>query len=388
MAKGFWKKKLGYLIVIGMLLAVMPMGILAEEQSESLIRDLMPDYFGVTQTDLMEPVYGESSNGIGPLTDGALDPIEFWGGQPADSKFVFTFDLLANYDLTQVSVMTVEDTIEESSGTHKGVESITIYASRTLEDLFQESNKTVLKTNYEDISRPDLQSAWTISLKGEQWKQARWVSFVFTIGDRKYGACRLKELEVFGTKSAQQDTEEAEEDLPAYLDVVSDSGVAVRIYAKDGKDVLADLGARLSVEQKSDEASLEPVKKGLDGRYNPLVVYDLSLTDSQGEALELDGRALRISFPITQQMAGKKLAVLGGQGAELALYEPLNNYWVMETRCLRSYALIENGHMQSAKPPIEKENGMVSWIVLGCALVLTACSVVVLIVSLYKYKKG
>ena len=91
------------------------------------------------------------------------------------------------------------------------------------------------------------------------WKMARYVAFVFTIDDSAYGACRLEELQVYGTLSATQDEEPEEERLPQYLDIQGDNGVILRLFQKDGRDDLAALGARLVVTLSQEAADLDPV---------------------------------------------------------------------------------------------------------------------------------
>lgn len=243
----------------------------------SIIEGLDAEYYGVATDDLTDPVYAGASAEVGALTDGKRDNVEFWGGKDTEnSKFVFIYDLYANYDLTGAAVYAFADMMDTEFGVHKGIRSATIYASRTFDSLFAESNGVVVKADYAVPGAADETSFYEADAL-PSWKMARYVAFVFTIDDSAYGACRLEELQVYGTLSATQDEEPEEERLPQYLDISGGNGVILRLFQKNGRDDLTVLGAKLVVTLSEDKADLDPRRaKPRAGRFTASKLYTVS----------------------------------------------------------------------------------------------------------------
>ena len=311
------------------------------ERKPSIIEGLEADYYGVATDDLKDPIYNGASQGVGGLTDGVWEDMEFWGGKDTENScFVFIYDLYGNYDLTGAAIDSVRDTFDDATGVHKGIETATIYASRTFENLFAEGTGVVAKSGYEDPSRADRATNFEITAP-DSWKMARYVAFVITIDDSTYGACRLQELQVYGTLSATQDEEPEEERLPQYLDISGDNGVILRLFQKDGRDDLAALGAKLVVTLSEDKADLDPVGQKLGGLYEAAKLYTVKLVDAGGKEIPLDGRIVRLSFPAEDSSVEWKIACVDDSSAELISSSKLGNAYTVETETLRSYATVK-----------------------------------------------
>ncbi len=311
------------------------------ERKPSIIEGLEADYYGVATDDLADPVYAGASQGIGGLTDGVWTDMEFWGGKDTEnSSFVFIYDLYGNYDLTGAAIDSVRDTFDDATGVHKGIETATIYASRTFENLFAEGSGVVAKSGYEDPSRADRATNFEITAP-ESWKMARYVAFVITIDDSTYGACRLQELQVYGTLSATQDEEPEEERLPQYLDISGSNGVILRLFQKDGRDDLAALGAKLVVTLSEDKADLDPVGQKLGGLYEAAKLYTVKLVDAGGKEIPLNGRIVRLSLPAEDSSVEWKIACVDDSSAELISSSKLGNAYTVETETLRAYATVK-----------------------------------------------
>ena len=308
----------------------------------SIIEGLEADYYGVATDDLADPIYGGASQGVGGLTDGIWEDMEFWGGKDTENScFVFIYDLYGNYDLTGAAIDSVRDTLEGATGVHKGIETATIYASRTFENLFAEGTGVVAKSGYEDPSRTDRATNFEITAP-DSWKMARYVAFVITIDDSTYGACRLQELQVYGTLSATQDEEPEEERLPQYLDISGDNNVILRLFQKDGRDDLAALGAKLVVTLSQEAADLDPVTQQLGGRYDAEKLYTVKLVDASGKEIPLDGRIVRLSFPAEEDTSVDwRIACVDDYGAEIISNSVLGDSYTVETETLRSYAMVK-----------------------------------------------
>ena len=308
----------------------------------SIIEGLEADYYGVATDDLADPVYAGASQGVGGLTDGIWEDMEFWGGKDTENScFVFIYDLYGNYDLTGAAIDSVRDTLEGATGVHKGIETATIYASRTFENLFAEGTGVVAKSGYEDPSRTDRATNFEITAP-DSWKMARYVAFVITIDDSTYGACRLQELQVYGTLSATQDEEPEEERLPQYLDIQGDNGVILRLFQKDGRDDLAALGAKLVVTLSQEAADLDPVTQQLGGRYDAEKLYTVKLVDASGKEIPLDGRIVRLSFPAEEDTSVDwRIACVDDYGAEIISNSVQGDSYTVETETLRSYAMVK-----------------------------------------------
>ena len=312
------------------------------EIPSSIIEGLDADYYGVATDDLTDPIYAGASAEVGALTDGKRDSVEFWGGKDTEnSKFVFIYDLYANYDLTGAAIYAFGDMMDTEFGVHKGIRSATIYASRTFDDLFAEGNGVVVKADYAVPGVADETSFYETDALSS-WKMARYVAFVFTIDDSAYGACRLEELQVYGTLSATQDEEPEEERLPQYLDIQGDNGVILRLFQKDGRDDLAALGARLVVTLSQEAADLDPVTQQLGGRYDAEKLYTVKLVDASGKEIPLDGRIVRLSFPAEEDTSVDwKIACVDDYGAEIISNSVQGDSYTVETETLRSYAMVK-----------------------------------------------
>ena len=315
-------------------------GGVSADQSEpavqaSIIEGLEAEYYGVATDNLADPTYMGASAYVETLTDGKRDPVEFWGGKDtANSSFVFIYDLYANYDLTGVDVYASADNIEEDSGIHKGIRSAKVYAARKFADLFT-GTPVVLKEDYADASLPDEEAYFSGDARNE-WKNARFIAYVFTIGDWRYGACRLEELKAYGAMSAVQDEEEQEEKLPEYIDLESDESVVLRIYALDSNDDLTKLNAKLSVKVLSDDESLSFVNDNLSG-YSAQKLYKVELTDDTGNRVKTSGRRMRLSLPNGDNI---KIACVDDYSAEIVSNGILDDSITVETETLRSYAAV------------------------------------------------
>lgn len=260
--------------------------------------------------------------------------MEFWGGKDTEnSKFVFIYDLYANYDLTGAAVYTFADMMDTEFGVHKGIRSATIYASRTFDSLFAESNGVVVKADYAVPGAADETSFYEADAL-PSWKMARYVAFVFTIDDSAYGACRLEELQVYGTLSATQDEEPEEERLPQYLDISGDNSVILRLFQKNGRDDLTALGAKLVVTLSEDKADLDPVAQKLGGRFTASKLYTVKLVDASGKEIPLDGRIVRLSFPAEDSSTEWKIACVDDSSAELISSSRLGDAYTVETETL------------------------------------------------------
>ena len=325
-------------------------GVKSADQSEaaeqkSIIEGIDAEYYGVATDNLADPVYMGASNFVSALTDGSRDSVEFWGGADINnSKFVFIYNLYENFDLTGADIFAFADSIEEDSGIHKGIRSAKVYASRRFEGLFTGTPVTV-KEDYEDPARADETSSYSLAAPSE-WKQVKYVAFVFTIGDSRYGACRLEELKVYGTLSAEQDKEEEKAKLPQYIDISAGNGVVARIYAKDSNDDLNKLSAALKADISTEKSELEFVEAALSG-FKATKLYKLSIINSLGAELDTGGRIIRLSLP--EDNSALKVACVDGNGAEIVSNGTLNGCITVETETLRNYALVSgNGAAKSA----------------------------------------
>ena len=362
----------------------------------SIIEGLDAEYYGVATDDLTDPVYAGASAEVGALTDGKRDNVEFWGGKDTEnSKFVFIYDLYANYDLTGAAVYAFADMMDTEFGVHKGIRSATIYASRTFDSLFAESNGVVVKADYAVPGAADETSFYEADAL-PSWKMARYVAFVFTIDDSAYGACRLEELQVYGTLSATQDEEPEEERLPQYLDISGDNGVILRLFQKNGRDDLTALGAKLVVTLSEDKADLDPVAQKLGGRFTASKLYTVKLVDASGKEIPLDGRIVRLSFPAEDSSIEWKIACVDDSSAELISSSRLGDAYTVETETLRAYATVKasSGAAGDGSEPGGDEPAAaaavlptVLWAVAIVLGVLAAGGVVLTVVAAVKRKK-
>ena len=362
----------------------------------SIIEGLDAEYYGVATDDLTDPVYAGASAEVGALTDGKRDNVEFWGGKDTEnSKFVFIYDLYANYDLTGAAVYAFADMMDTEFGVHKGIRSATIYASRTFDSLFAESNGVVVKADYAVPGAADETSFYEADAL-PSWKMARYVAFVFTIDDSAYGACRLEELQVYGTLSATQDEEPEEERLPQYLDISGGNGVILRLFQKNGRDDLTALGAKLVVTLSEDKADLDPVAQKLGGRFTASKLYTVKLVDASGKEIPLDGRIVRLSFPAEDSSTEWKIACVDDSSAELISSSRLGDAYTVETETLRAYATVKasSGAAGDGSEPGGDEPAAaaavlptVLWAVAIVLGVLAAGGVVLTVVAAVKRKK-
>ncbi len=328
-------------------------------EQKSIIEGIDAEYYGVATTDLKDPIYMGASNFVGALTDGSRDAVEFWGGSDVEnSKFVFIYNLYENYDLSGIDIYAFADSIEEDSGIHKGIRSATVYASRKFEDLFNDG--VVLKSDYIDKTKPDETSFYSTDDVRASWKAARYVAFVFTIGDTRYGACRLEELKVYGTLSAVQDVEEEEPRLPQYIDIESENGVIARIFALNASDDLSKLDAHLKADISTKQEDLSFVDNALFG-YKASSLYDINVVDANGADVALSGRRVRLSIP--EKDLTKVVACVDDFGAEIVSSGVLNDCITVETETLRKYAIVSNSKQTSGG-----DVSNINWV-----LILTIC---------------
>lgn len=325
-------------------------------EEKSIIEGIDAEYYGVATDNLADPIYMGASNFVFALTDGSRDGIEFWGGSDIkNSKFVFIYNLYENYDLTGIDIYAAADSIEEDSGIHKGIKSAKVYAARKFDDLFN-SKPLVLKEDYTDASVPD-ENAYYSSDALNEWKGVRYIAYVFTIGDSRYGACRLEELKAFGTSSAVQDKEEEEQALPQYIDIKADNGVVARIFALNGSDDLTKLGAALKAETDTSPDSLDFVNKALSD-YSAESIYKIDIVNASGSGINLGGRLVRLSIPISDNSL--TLACVDDYGAEIVSTGLLNGAVTVETETMRSYALVKKTGATSAASGLG--TGSILWI--------------------------
>ena len=316
---------------------------------------------------------------IETLTDGKRDPVEFWGGRDTEnSKFVFIYDLYANYDLTGVDIFASPDSIEDDSGIHKGIRSAKVYASRKFADLFNTTPVT-LKSDYAEKNSPDEEAYLTADAPAE-WKNARFIAYVFTIGDWRYGACRLEELKAYGSMSAVQDEEEEEAKLPEYIDVTSGDFV-LRIYALDSSDDLTKLDANLKVETYTDGENLDFVNNSLSG-YSAVALYKVSLKDSAGADINTGGRRMRLSLPAGEENVS--IACVDSYSAEIVSSGVLDGRITVQTETLRSYAAVI--HTASAISSLFSAD-TVAPLVIAILSLASVVSVAFVIITVLKIKK-
>lgn len=308
----------------------------------SIIEGIEAEYYGVATDNLADPIYMGASDFIAALTDGSRNNVEFWGGADIEnSKFVFIYNLYANYDISGVDIYAFADSIEDDSGIHKGIKSAKVYASRKFEDLFNTS-PVVMKSDYADSKTADENSYYSTEAP-EEWKGVRYIAYVFTIGDFRYGACRLEELKAFGTLSAVQDVEEEEEKLPQYIDIKAENGVVARIFALNSNDDLTKLDAKLNASRLDGNEYLEFVNEALPG-YEAESLHKVEIVDSSGNKVNTDGRLIRLSIPETSK--GVLVACVDDFGAEIVSSGILNNCLTVETSTLRSYAIVKDSASQ------------------------------------------
>ena len=340
----------------------------------SIIEGIEAEYYGVATDNLADPIYMGASNFIAALTDGSRDAVEFWGGSDVENtSFVFIYNLYANYDLTGIDIYAFADSIEEDSGIHKGIRSAKVYAARKFEDLFT-GNPLVMKEDYTDPAVADENSYYSADALPE-WKGVRYIAYVFTIGDTRYGACRLEELKAFGTMSAVQDPEEEEIKLPQYIDIEAENGVVARIFALNSTDDLSKLGAVLASERSEDKTKLDEISAALSG-YKALSLYSVAINDASGNPIDTGGRIIRLSIPESEE--GIKIACVDDFGAEIVSSGTLGEFVTVETETLRSYAVVSESGAVSADAAGGLSGLWIAVIVLGAlALASVACVVVV-----------
>ena len=357
------------------------------QRKPSIIEGIDAEYYGVATDDLADPIYAGASEAVSGLTDGQWNDMEFWGGADVEnSRFVFIYNLYANYDLTGAAIDSVRDTIDEEFNVHKGIKSATIYASRTFETLFDEANGVVVKSGYEDSSRAD----WATNFEAQaldSWKMARYVAFVITIDDSRYGACRLQELQVYGTLSAEQDEEPEEVRLPQYLDLTGDYNVTLRLFQKNGADDLEALGARLVVTMTQEKAELDSIVQMLGGKFDPSRLYDVTLVDANGQEIPLDGRIVRLSLPAEDANYKWQIACVDDYGAEIVSNGVLNGAYTVETETLRAYAPVRDAAAAGSTTP-SSSLPTVLWVVAIAVGVLAVGGIAFMTVAIIKRKKA
>ena len=316
--------------------------VITPDGHENLLTNMAPDLFGVTAGNDYETLDGtDGPHGFEGLTDGLFEEeddngntikqnVQFWNGKSEDGtlkKFVFTYDLVKNYDLSKVAVFAWENYQDE--GVNQGIESWTLYASRTREDLFKNESKITGKNGYADPA--DLELALSL-------KQIRFVSFVFTIQDTRYGACRLTELELYGVESAEQDSDKPVEALPEYRDFVTESGAVIRILALDETDNLSKLDVKAAVKKITTAADLRAVEEKLDNRYYAKVLYQISLTDANGDDVDLGNRVVRLLMPVNS--ANYLVAVVDVIGVDLINAKYVDGHMMIDAVNNNTYALV------------------------------------------------
>lgn len=353
-----------------------------KEEAKSIIEEIEAEYYGVATDNLADPIYMGASDFIIALTDGSRDAVEFWGGADTENScFVFIYNLYANYDLSAVDIYAFADNIEEDSGIHKGIRSAKVYASRKFDELFK-TKPIVMKEDYTDPAVAD-ENAYYSAEALPEWKGVRYIAYVFTIGDSRYGACRLEELKAFGTLSAVQDVEEEEAKLPQYIDVKADNGVVARIFALGANDDLSKLGAALNAECSEKSEDLKFVNDTLSG-YKANALHKIEVVDASGDAIDLGGRLVRLSIP--EKRADVLVACVDDYGAEIISSGTLNDCITVETATLRSYAIVSKiGAEKQANVPNKDFN--ILWvfvIALGAVALLAIGTAVIVILKVFK----
>lgn len=353
-----------------------------KEEAKSIIEEIEAEYYGVATDNLADPIYMGASDFIIALTDGSRDSVEFWGGADTENScFVFIYNLYANYDLSGVDIYAFADNIEEDSGIHKGIRSAKVYASRKFDELFN-TKPIVMKEDYADPAVADENSYYSAEALPE-WKDVRYIAYVFTIGDSRYGACRLEELKAFGTLSAVQDVEEEEAKLPQYIDVKADNGVVARIFALGANDDLSKLGANLKAECSEKSEDLKFVNDTLSG-YKASALHKIEVVDASGNAIDLGGRLVRLSIP--EKRADVLVACVDDFGAEIISSGTLNDCITVETETLRSYAIVSKTDAEK-QANTSKKDFNVLWvfvIALGAVALLAIGTVVIVPLKVVK----
>lgn len=240
-----------------------------------------------------------------------------------------------------------------------------------------------MKEDYTDPSVAD-ENAYYSAEALPEWKGVRYIAYVFTIGDSRYGACRLEELKAFGTLSAVQDVEEEEAKLPQYIDVKADNGVVARIFALGVNDDLSKLGAALNAECSEKSEDLKFVNDTLSG-YKANALHKIEVVDASGDAIDLGGRLVRLSIP--EKRADVLVACVDDYGAEIISSGTLNDCITVETATLRSYAIVSKiGAEKHANVPNKDFNILWVFVIALGAVALLAIGTAV-IVTLKVFKK-
>lgn len=307
-----------------------------KQEPTSIIEGIEAEYYGVATGNLADPIYMGASDFIASLTDGTRNHVEFWGGADVNnSTFVFIYNLYGNYDLTGVDIYAAADSIEEDSGIHKGIRSAKVYASRKFDELFT-TKPIVMKEDYTDPKLAD-ENAYYSAEALPEWKGVRYIAYVFTIGDTRYGACRLEELKAFGKMSAVQDAEEEEERLPQYIDVTAQNGVVARIFALGANDDLSKLDAHLNAESTDSADKLKFIDDSLEG-FKATALHEVKIVDGAGAEVNTSGRIIRLSIP--EENTKSLVACVDDFGAEIVSSGILGKCLTVETSTLRSYAIV------------------------------------------------
>ena len=324
--------------------------VVTPDGHQNLLLGLAPDHFGVTGGTDYEILEGtDGPHGFAGLTDGVLTEVtedgntidqnvQFWFGKDESGnlrKFVFTYDLMKNYDLSKVVVDAWENYQDE--GVNQGIESWNFYASRTREDLFSDANKIAGKAGYNDPGYME---------KSLSLQSIRYVSFVFTIQDTLYGACRLTELELYGVESAEQDADKPVITPDEFRDYTTDTGVVVRIQGLYDNDDLSKLDIKVTVKENTAAADLSAVQAMLDDRYYVTSLFSLEITDANGDEVDLNGRTIRLLFPVKSD--DYLVAVVDASIAELLNAKYADNYMMIDANNHSVYALLNTSDEPSS----------------------------------------
>ncbi|MDD4717903.1 MAG: hypothetical protein PHN99_07305, partial [Eubacteriales bacterium] len=316
-------------------------GTLSEDQGDlegnedptNILLGMPPSGAGVAITsDYFSIINGGGSGDYAiMLTDGikSNQTVQLWGAKDrVGSKFVITYDLEQNYDISQIAAYVWP------SADYQGVEAWDVYVSRYYDDLYNAENKYVGRRDFNDPA------ALKIPVVRET---IRYISFVFTQPDYEvYGALRLFELEAFGVISATQEVPVEEEPYDPYVSIPhEETGVILKVAKVDEFDDYAFAGT-FNVTRSTASDDLAGLAGLLDLRYTGLMIFNFEILDEYGDPADFGGRTVKIVLDIPADFLGDEiyLAVLDGENTELMNASIVNGQFVFFTSNVQSYAIV------------------------------------------------
>lgn len=276
-------------------------------ESDNLLFELTPDEVGLAKKDTSGNYdfytlssVGGTKNWTTQLTDaiiadseGYYQNVQLWAGDKEAAthggKYVLIYDLEAYFNLTDVAVQATP-----APGTQL-LAGWDVYAGNDTFTLFSDDNK---------IGSTAVTSSETYKKLSVSAAGVRYIAYVFSQVDTEYGAARISEIEAYGVKSG--DIEPEPETGNSHLTLENaETGVTVWVYALED-EVEPEIEGTLSVTELTDTELFSNVYRGLDRRYGAEKLYRIEILDEFDEPIELDGRKMRVFFPISEEMKGKK----------------------------------------------------------------------------------